>query len=312
MVAELQAEMESGWELLEELRAFCVERPPLDRIIGHGGIETLDGLLDALERNAYVRDVGFTQNEVLVADVAPFLDEIPSMYEGLYRVVSHADVRDALEAPDSPCVAAESRRFGVMNSALLTERLANALLAAYPERFALYEKTPINKVVLKDDEALLDAGLHTVEAERVVLCTNGFEHLTILNVSGLDIDTKFHHAVSGKVGFMNGHVYAEHRPAGSWWYFGFPEFKLTHDVPEGKRIDPFFYLSRRPQYQHDDQTLLVMGGPELSLPDRAVYDPAMPYPQEARDMLDNIYCRLYGPDAIKWWALDTKSPELFE
>ena len=60
--------------------------------------------------------------------------------------------------------------------------------------------------MLKHDRALLDGGTHEVRARHVVLCTNGFEHLRILNETGLDIDAKYHHLLSGKIGYMSGYL----------------------------------------------------------------------------------------------------------
>ena len=47
---------------------------------------------------------------------------------------------------------------------------------------------------------------YSITADKVVLCTNGFEKFSIINNAGADIDTKFHHMVRGKVGYMAGYL----------------------------------------------------------------------------------------------------------
>jgi hypothetical protein len=75
----------------------------------------------------------------------------------------------------------------------------------YPDRFIVYEHAPVHTIELADDQVNLFItlnSLHTavrVEANNVVLCTNGFNKFTIINKGSNDIDTSFHANVSGLV-----------------------------------------------------------------------------------------------------------------
>jgi hypothetical protein len=75
----------------------------------------------------------------------------------------------------------------------------------YPDRFIVYEHAPVHTIELADDHVTLSITLDTthtavkVDANNVVLCTNGFNKFTIINKGSNDIDTSFHANVSGLV-----------------------------------------------------------------------------------------------------------------
>jgi hypothetical protein len=115
-------------------------------------------------------------------------------------------VLSLLETHDKQYVAVMSEKKGCVNSALLIEEVVGYLLATYKGRFVLCEETHIKEVILEKDLAILRAKEYSVTADKVVLCTNGFEKFSIINNAGADIDTKFHHMVRGKVGYMAGYL----------------------------------------------------------------------------------------------------------
>lgn len=69
--------------------------------------------------------------------------------------------------------------------------MALYLLETYKERFSLFEHTNVSKVVLHGTGVVLDTGLHTISAEKISLCTNGFESFSIFSKEGLELNKKF-------------------------------------------------------------------------------------------------------------------------
>jgi glycine/D-amino acid oxidase-like deaminating enzyme len=166
-------------------------------------------------------------------------------------------------------------------------------------------------VVLKNDHALLDAGKATVCTKKVVLCTNGFENLTILNESGLDIDTRFHHDIKGTVGYMSGYLEDMNKPPIAISYF---------TNPDAASEDPYFYFTRR-QYEYGDagatKNLISIGGPEVSLDDKQSYSHNLLYPDSAQESIDTFIKSVYELDPNKkidyqftWHWLMGKTPNL--
>jgi glycine/D-amino acid oxidase-like deaminating enzyme len=170
---------------------------------------------------------------------------------------------------------------GCLNSALFSDESIVYLKNTYPERFSVYENTAILKVVLKKDHALLDAGVATIDTGKVVLCTNGFETLTIFNESGLDIDTQFHHDVKGTIGYMSGYLEPMNKPPTAISYF---------TNPDASTLDPYFYLTRR-QYEYEQcsvHSLISVGGPEVSLDDKKSYSRDLLYPESEQKNIDTF------------------------
>ena len=97
--------------------------------------------------------------------------------------------------------------------------------------------------MLKHDHALLDGGTHEVNARHIVLCTNGFEHIRILNETGLDIDAKYHHLISGKIGYMSGYLEKLDKQPIAISYFTDPSIDSDNS---------YFYLTRR-GYEYEQE-----------------------------------------------------------
>lgn len=268
MANEGQRAIESAWGLIDEIIADASLRSPLYRFTGYAGCSTLEQLVEHLEENKDRREGGLMNDTVLVAEESDWSAMLPLEYEGLYSVAPQSDLLGLLETEDVSYMACVASQKGCMNSALFTEELMGYLLATYPGRFSLYEESPVTKVSLSEDRALISVKEHAVEARRVVLCTNGFEQFHIENDSGSDIDTKFHHLVQGLVGYMAGYLESMNASPTAISYFP-PE----HADPRNPTGDAYFYLTRRPHGEEEGEAknLVCIGGPEQILPSQAVY-----------------------------------------
>jgi glycine/D-amino acid oxidase-like deaminating enzyme len=280
-----------AWQLLDIMYKESGINIPLARFNGHLGFSSLRELTSALVDNALRLKAGLELKEILVAHHAEFLIDLESKYSGLFKTASHEDILSRLETRRKEFIACLTEEKGTMNSALFTEKIAAYLLERYPERFSIYENTHISKVVLHDDKAVLDAGTQTVEAARVVLCTNGFDNLTIFNKSGLDIDTRFHHSLHAIIGYMSGYLGEPAKPPTAISYL---YKELSGDEASG---DPYIYLTRRLyEYRDGKHDLISIGGPDTSLEDRREYERDEEYPEWAKDEIDKFVRTVYRED----------------
>ncbi len=218
LAAEGQRDVEDAWGLLDRIYTEAKLDIPFSRFLGHAGLTSEAQVLLHLRNNAARVRGGLPAERIVVADDAGFLGRMPPEYASLYAVAPRAAVLDTLETAVPDYVASLSYQKGVINSALFCQEVLAHLLAEYPGRFALYEHAPASKVLLKDGHAVIDAGTACVTAERVVLCTNGFEGFTIVNEAGLAIDTRFHHLLKGTVGYMSGYLEPQNKgPMAAYW-----------------------------------------------------------------------------------------------
>lgn len=276
-----QESIESAWELLDHIYTKAKLTIPVSRFTGFAGVADLERTVRFLEDNVVRKECGLEIDEFLIADNAPFLKEIPPKFKEFYVVVPQSMILEKLETKDTRFYGCLLEQKGCMNSALFCQEVISYLLKEYKNRFALYEHTHIHKVVLKKEFALLDALNHTVIASKVVLCTNGFENIHILNESGLDIDTKFHHLLEGVVGFMSGYLKSYKKPP----------IAISYITDSGSPLDgEYFYLTRR-QYEFDEdrkENLISIGGPEVLLEDGGEYMSDQDFPEEAQKIIDNF------------------------
>jgi glycine/D-amino acid oxidase-like deaminating enzyme len=281
-----QRDVEGAWDLLEHMYTTAKLDIPFFRFIGHSGYTSLEQVMVRLENNRIRKEGGLEPETLRIANTLSEAHIIPEDYAGLYEIVEPQVIREILETDVADFVAATSYKKGCINSALFCERIAQFLRATYRNRFVLFEHTPIHKIVLRDGHALLDAEKHTIAADRVVLCTNGFESLHIINEGGLAIDTKYHHLVSGKMGFMSGYLEAFNKKATAISYFTDPSVKADNS---------YFYLTRR-LYEYEkgaEHNLVCIGGPDVSIEDTSKYNREDEYPEERAEEIDNFVHTVY-------------------
>lgn len=291
---EGQRSIEMAWELLDQMYTEAGLDIPFSRFTGYAGFSTFEQIVDVLRYNVLRKSGGLEAGQLLIANNFETESSIPGEFVGFYSLVPQKEILEKLETTNKSFIALAESQKGVLNSALFTEEIALYLLEKYKDRFNIFENTKVPKVVLKEDHAILDAGNHSVSTKLVVLCTNGFENITIFNTTGLEIDTKFHHAIHGVVGRMFGYVENISKPptaisyyVGSQW--GFDDM-----------VDPYFYLTRR-VYEHDlnRHNLTCLGGPQQTIPSRAEYNQDFDYPEEVERTTDNFLHKLYNIEPSK-------------
>ena len=295
--ADAQKSIESAWELLDHMYTEAGLSIPLARFMGHAGFSTYDQVIRHLKDSACRKKAGLRIEEMRIADTAPFLQGISVEFKDLYTVVSHDEVLSRLQTPNPTYFAALSYQKGCLNSALFVQEITEYLSKQFPTRFSLYEHTPIQKIVLHDGYAILDADRHTIKSDRVVLCTNGFEGFTITNKKGLDIDTKFHHLVRGMIGYMSAYLEPVSKPPTAISYFEASQTNASDPFAE----DPYFYITRRTfDFEGSKNTNLIsVGGPEFSLEKRTEYDSDFDYPEEEKRRIQSFVKSTYDNDLSK-------------
>ncbi len=275
MACQGQAAVEGAWLLLEETISASGISGPLYQFTGYAGFSTLEQLVLRLEEEHLRVKGGLAPHSFLVVDDPLIILRIPDEYDYLYKAVTRSDLLNLLETTDEQYIGLKEARKGCLNSALFCEQIVEWLEERYPNRFSLFEETPVTQLVLGNTDVRAETDLGTISAAQVVLCTNGFESITIKNEVGLDINGRFHGHVFGTIGYMSGYLSDENKPPTALSFF---------EPSHLKRDDPYFYVTRRPQESSTGvaKNLICVGGPEVDLDDMSRYERLKhPYPQEA-------------------------------
>lgn len=256
----------SAWDLLEEIQAQTSLQTPIHIFAGYTGIRTQEDLLEILENRFLLKEMGIQTESVLIS--SEYKTKIPEKYKDVYASVPPGNLMDLLQTENTDYFAASVAKAGVTNSARLTEELASILLEHYASRFEIFEHSPVRHVDLQEGKAtaLLRNGKN-IEAKRVILCTNGFEHIEISNQAGGDVDTQFHENIYGVVGYMSAYLEESKSAPIAISYHDTHAIKTRSDT----EIAPYFYLTRRP-YEHGKHNLVCLGGPEQRIEDKKHYE----------------------------------------
>lgn len=287
LAAEGQRSIDTAWELLDEMYSTAGLDIPFSRFVGHGGLTSKEQVLWHLKNNHAKRTAGLNPLPLKVSEDLGITQDIPEEYAGLYELVPHDAVLALLETSVRDYIAVVSSHKGCLNSALFCQEIIAFLLKEYPDRFSIFEHTPVHKILLRGEHAVLDADTHTVTATRVVLCTNGFEDLHIINETGLDIDAKYHHLLSGKIGYMSGYLEKLNKPP----------IAISYYVdPVAGAANSYFYLTRRP-FEHEkgsQHNLVCLGGPDIDLEKTSRYSHEDDYPDEMAQKIDDFVHQVYS------------------
>jgi len=283
MAVKGQELVESAWGQLEDIIADCTLQTPFYPTLGYAGFSTMEQVITALEEKDMRAQMGLLDDPLMLKVGDDLLHRIPLHLLPYVMEVPHSTIMRVLETDDRSFIAAAVSKKGCVNSAQLCEELVGWMTKAHPNRFAVAEHLPVETVILAKDSATLKTAGPTITAKSVVLCTNGFENLTINNTAGPDIDVAFHAAVHGCIGYMAGYIDESKQGAAAVSYY-----------QKGGYQDAYHYLTRRP-YQHHQtqQSLICIGGPERQMPDRASYDPSVPFPADIEEELSRVLHSTY-------------------
>ncbi len=292
LAANAQRDMDSAWTLLDEIKEQVGLQTPLWQFTGYAACATKTELLRHLKDISLKAKAGLPTVTVMVSDHCEFISEIPQDYKPFYTILPKKDILDLLETRDESYIAILPERKGCMNSALFTEELTGYLLTTYADRFFLAEHAPVRRLVLKRDHAVLDISKNKqIAAHHVVLCTNGFENISIVNLVGAPVNKKFHYLVRGIVGYMAAYTEALDKPPGEISYLP-KSLRQARDLFEE---EPYFYLTRRPFETEEKEThnLICIGGPEVLMDDTNNYHTEHDYSEDAKRQIDNFLAYTY-------------------
>ncbi len=282
---EAQKCVEMSWEKIESLQNEINLRTPIYKFTGYAGITELKHLLIHLADNMIRYDGKISVEKILIADDFEYLEQIPSIYSHLYEVTPRDNILELLETDNRDYFATLIYQKGATNSAKICEEIINYLLKSYPDRFFIFENSPINTIILNENNVLSSVVLNNdsnelkevilsefvIESKKVILCTNGFEGFKIINNFGEDINIAFHHEVNGRINYMSAYLDNQIKDPVAISYF--PKENLIDADKDTTTGEQYFYITRRPHiHQGSEMSLISTGGPEKILKEGEVYN----------------------------------------
>ena len=266
---EAQRGFDGAHDLFDLMVAETGATVRVERFVGHMGMFNLHHLQVHLGNNRIRRENGWRTERCAVSEAAPFREQIPAEFDGLYDVVPQARVRDLLEIDDDGYCAVLSDLKGCANSGLVAQQALDYLKRRHADRFTFVDHTDVTRITVSEDGAVLRAGGHNASARYVALCTNGFIDHTVLDTDGSPIRLAPDQQITGRVAYMTAFVEKERRRPAAMSY-------VRNTAIGGEKA--YVYVTRRTYDRPDDVvTLTCMGGPEYPF-HQPVYDPGALFP----------------------------------
>lgn len=301
-----QQAVESAWQLLDDVYATVHPATPLYKCTGYIGCTSWQQVADFLASHQERVRGNLPVNPCFIADDVQIPIAVHRQYHRTYTLITRNKMNSLLVTKDQEYIAAVAMQQGCLNSAQLTEEIATYISKQYANRCRIYEQSAVTHVHLQEHGATLAVGKHTINAKRVILCTNGFEQYTITNGNNGAINTKLHHTVIGKIGYMMAvAVAAQNRVTTTISYLRGPDKhkRSWFDVP-------YFYCTIRPFWMVEQPTittLLALGGLDELWLEGKYYSAQEPYPSICKQRLYNFFSEhiypmfSYRPERWFYW-----------
>lgn len=267
---------------------------PYIECTGYFGIQTIDAVMTDLSDMRSKKDAGLRSEKMYIDRNLFEQGAISAEYLEFCEPVDRERIQELLETTDTKYIAVDTFPSGVMNSALFTEELFKYVQTKFADRFVAREHSFVSKLTLTGEKVYAYSGEYVVEASSVVLCTNGFESISIQNDKEELIDKTFHEEIYGIVGYMTAYVQSGEVVPGV----------IAYGLDYSTENNPYYYVTRRNISVQEETIagLISFGGPQMFLPERATYNRAAPYPQTVIDDVDTFASHTYHrhPDEMEY------------
>lgn len=242
-------EVDDSWELMLSI-LHAIDAPellcPLPTL--SLAMNSPEVLLGHIEREKYNRKFGRTKWHYYVADDV----EIAGDEVEIHRIPK-SELLQKLNIVDEDFIAVavpqEALKIGRLNSAEFCHKVLKHLSTKYPNRFSLYEHTPISLIQETERAIELTHPLGKATTGDAILCTNGYKGFEIRAKNGATL-TRLHSNLTPREGYM----------AAFSDIFSAPFAQAFFDDRAKYADSPYFYLSHC-------NNLTILGGPEFDQPD---------------------------------------------
>ncbi len=268
MAAAGQAEIFKSWQRVKKIFKKTNIKVPHYLFWGYAGVSTLEQLDDHLANKFLRRQGGVSIEKIYVGDSFD-ISKINKKYAGLYQIAKDEFIKEKLNTGSDEFIALLETRKGTMNSSLFTETLVKYMSSNFKDRFEVFTETKVSDITLMDKSVLIKTNKSLIEADKVVLCTNGFENFNIVDMGGENLNKSFHEEVHGRVAYMLGYLEKSQPDTPT----AITYFPTEYDIKNKEEAD-YYYLTRRPYEVTKDisDTLLCIGGPTEKLAMKMHYD----------------------------------------
>ncbi len=293
-----------GFDILQEMMERIDILEHLEMCEGFMGVRSMQQLSLHLE-NKYLRDTWGAQFDAIFVDKEwKHRHDIPGQFQDLITFVDASYIWEKLETKEYFPVLLTSKK-ACTNSAFFCQKAVEYLCSEFPHRFNIYENSPVTEIrfCLEFDNQVWSWS-NKIEAQDIILCTNGFEHFHIVDLCNPDSrerDRLFHKNVHGLVGYM-AWFYADHARASAISYY-------PDSTPVDWQSEQYFYITRRTTtVEEQKKSLICVGWPDSLMPHDIPYDETTHDPKEAYQEIHN-FLKQYRTEKIpkefdyKWQGL---------
>ncbi len=277
--------MFDAWVHLEEIITTMQRQWQYSKYIWYNAYSTKEQLLDVCEQLYLFDTLWLEINELFVRQDLLSIDDIPLQYREYINWISLEEWEKLIGSKTLSWLFFEATHYATINSATLCHAIITHLLAHYPDRFSIYEQSPIDHITSGGSLLLKTTSGHIIHTNDVVLCTNAYHSYTINTQPDiLHVDSiKWYMA---------------------WYYVPNAKVPITiwYQPPTNSYTDWYYYHSVRHFFDldHIEHTLVTIWWPDVETS-------SSEYPITYKADLDNHIKKFYAKQIdwkyYRWWDM---------
>lgn len=285
--------VESSWILIEQIIQDLNININYSTFLGYNLYSTKEQIENKLNDLIILEEGGVNIRKMLIAKEYYEDLQLDAKFNNLIDIINQDDILSLSETKNQDYVAALPLKKGCLNSALFTEKIVHSLLLKYPNRFYVYEESPVKEITIEDENIqILTTDENSINSQKIVLCTNGFENFDIKSNKNKDLNFNFHKHIKGLIGYMFAKTENMNKNPEAFAYFD-KNFDEKADADSFDNIDRqrdviysdnYIYTTRR-HYDLENEkpkNLFCIGGISAVLEDSSSYNKQHAYDENAK------------------------------
>ncbi len=273
-------------ERLEEVIMKIKRTGQYSKYVWYNVYTTRQQILNVLEELAIFDSLGLEINEFFIREDAKEELAIPHRYAQYCNWISASEWSTYLSSDTLSRLGFEATHYATTNSAHLCYSILEYLLEKYPDRFHVFEHTPIGEVEYKNAVCNLKThAWYILTAQDVVLATNAYQSYTING-------EKDNHHVYQIRGYMAGYYVNNARSP----------LTICNQPPGESFTEGYYYQSiRKYKNAYDEHILVTVWWPDETTDHRKHH-----FPDDIKSRLDKHVSGFYNKsiDGNFYWRGD--------
>lgn len=180
-----------AWEMLEDIITYIWKQPWYMKYIWYNVYTTYEQYKRIQKQMMMFDELGLQVNEIFIRKDQFDKQYISSDFTNNVNSISKHKWDQLIGTKTLPWLFFESTHYALLNSAELCYSMIQFLCDTYPQRFSVFEETPIVDITQQNNRYFSStAWWHLIQSDEIVFCTNGYWTPKLIHITHTPLNVK--------------------------------------------------------------------------------------------------------------------------